>query len=368
MAMSGRYLSFCVLLLAANAWGKVPVDLAEYGSQYVAVEERESTLVATWMTKQGWTGSVTFSLEPGKPLFDKIELAADQGKPPQKPLLSLASKIDPQFVITTGVRKKVPGNRYIFFDKPAAGKTQRFPATMELSGVKVSSRGERVTFQFSKMTAGPFSGDLLVHLYFGSALVHIEAALTNSSEDMAYIYDALLVGEFGTVAWKDLTDRMQRVAPAGQMRAEAVRLRTMMAEGQNGTIALFPPPHSWFFPRDRTDNLKFMQVGALGFGLRQDPAGGGAFVPWIDAPAGKTQRMDFFLFLSPENAEKTLAQNAGPSGGIYAQRFIQAAGGLSHIHQSLAFAVDCGGDGRQIGHAGVCQRDEGDGCEYCSSG
>ena len=60
--MSGRYLSFCVLVLATNAWGKVPVDLTEYRSQYITVEERESTLVATWMTRQGWTGCVTFSL------------------------------------------------------------------------------------------------------------------------------------------------------------------------------------------------------------------------------------------------------------------------------------------------------------------
>jgi hypothetical protein len=134
--------------------------------------------------------------------------------------------------------------------------------------------------------------------------------MTIDKQDVAYIYDALLVGEFKTIVWKDLSDRFQRRPPAGEMSAVAVRLRTMMAESESGTIAMFPPPHAWFFPRDRTDNLKFMQVGALGFGLRQDPAGGGAFVPWFDAPAGKTQRMDYFLYLSPENAEKTLARVA----------------------------------------------------------
>jgi len=310
MAMSGRCLSILIVLLAASASAKVPVDLTEARSQYITVEERDSTLIATWMTRQGWTGRIAFSLKTGSPLFEKIELAADQSKPLQKPLQTLASKIDPQFIITTGIRKKVPNNRFIFFDKPAAGPTQRFPAKFELSGVKVSSRGDRATFRFSKLSAGPFSGDLLVHLYFGSALVHIEAELTNTADDLAYIFDPLLAGEFRTIAWKDLTDRMQRAAPQGEMHAEAVRLRTIMAESENGTIALFPPPHAWFFPRDRTDNFKFAQVGALGFGLRQDPAGGGAFVPWIDGPAGKTQRMDFFLFLSPEDADKTLSRVA----------------------------------------------------------
>src|SRR5258705_7799275 len=216
MAMSGRSLSLLVMLLVGSAWGKVPVDLTEYRSKSISVEERKSTLVATWMTKQGWTASIAFSLEPGSPLFEKIELAADQSKPLQKPFKTLAGKIDPQFVITTGVRKKQPGNRYIFFDKPAAGATQRFPAKFELSGVKVSGRGDRATFRFSKMTAGPFSGDLLVHLYFGSALVHIEADLANGAEDLAYIFDAILVGEFPAVAWKDLTARIKRVAARGE--------------------------------------------------------------------------------------------------------------------------------------------------------
>jgi hypothetical protein len=84
--MSGRYLALFIVLLAANARGKVSVDLTESRSQYFTVEERESTLMATWMTRQGWTGCVSFSLEPGRPLFEKIELAADQSKPLQKPL------------------------------------------------------------------------------------------------------------------------------------------------------------------------------------------------------------------------------------------------------------------------------------------
>jgi len=300
IAMSGRYLAIFVVLFAANVWGKVSVDLSEYKADcQVKIAQEKEGLVARWNTRQG-QAAVMFSLEAGAPLFAKMEI---EGK-------ALASKVDPQLIVTTGTRKGQLGNRYIFFDKPAARATERHVAKLELSGVKVKGDKGRVTLTFSGLAAGPFSGSLLVHLYDSSPLVHVEGAMTIDKQDVAYIYDALLVGEFKTIVWKDLSDQFQRRPPAGEMTAVAVRLRTIMAEGESGTIAMFPPPHAWFFPRDRTDNLKFMQVGALGFGLRQDPAGGGAFVPWIDAPTGKTQRMDFFLLLSPENAEKTLARVA----------------------------------------------------------
>src|SRR5207253_2684343 len=186
-------------------------------------------------------------------------------------------------------------------------QTQRYVAKLDLKEIKAKSDAYgAMTIICSTLSAGPFSGALKIHLYQGSPLIHIEAAMSQPDESVAYIYDGLLSGQFKTIAWRDLSETMQRRPPEGEMSAVAVRLRTIMAEQEGGTIALFPPPHAWFFPRDRTDNLKFAQLGAAGFGLRQDPAGGGAFVPWIDALPGTIQRMDFFLLISRQNADKTL--------------------------------------------------------------
>ncbi|HEV8291753.1 MAG TPA: hypothetical protein VGP94_07500, partial [Tepidisphaeraceae bacterium] len=308
------------------------MDLSEYKADCaVQIAQEKEGLVAKWKTGHG-QAALTFSLEPGAPLFAKMEMEGRR----------LASKVDPQLIVTTGTRKGQPGNRYIFFDKPASRATERHVAKLKLSSVKVKSKGDRVTIVFSGLSAGPFSGALLVHLYDSSPLVHVEGAMGIEKQDVAYIYDALLVGEFRTIAWKDLSDQFQRKPPAGEMTAVAVRLRTIMAEQEGGTIAVFPPPHAWFFPRDRTDNLKFAQLGAAGFGLRQDPAGGGAFVPWFDAPAGKTQRMDFFVMLSAEGAEETLSRVAAYT---HNDSFKPLPGYLtftSHYHSRLTVAEMAG--------------------------
>jgi hypothetical protein len=306
MNMVARSL-FLVALLATPLWAqRVAVDLGDAKLDgAIEIRQQESALQLSWATQQGWTNSVSFNLDSTGPLIGNIEVAEKD-----KPAQSLARNLDVQYLITTGSRKKQPGNLFTFFDNPASRPKQRHEAVLRLTKVKVRTEGFHTTLTFSSISAGPFSGDLLVHFYAASPLVRIEAAMKNEKDELAYIYDALLAGQFQTIAWKDLGDRLQHQKPAGDLTPVAVRFRTMMAEAAGGTIALFPPAHSWFFPRDRTDNLKFAQFGQKGFGLRQDPSGGGAFVPWIDAPAGKTQRMDFFLLLSPENAEKTLARVA----------------------------------------------------------
>jgi len=186
------------------------------------------------------SGGGHFSLEPNAPLFEKIEI---DGK-------TLASKIDPQLIVTTGSRKGQPDNRYIFSTNRRRGPRSGMWRSWSCRGVKVQSKADRVTLSFSGLSAGPFTGALNVHLYDSSPLVHIEGAMAIDKPDVAYIYDALLVGQFRTIVWKDLSDQFKREAPAGEMKSMAVRLRTIMAEQEGGTIAVFPPPHAWFFPRD----------------------------------------------------------------------------------------------------------------------
>src|SRR5882672_9266071 len=100
IAMSGRYLSLILVLLAGSAWGKVPVDRTDYQEKSpIKVEEKDSVLRATWDTDHG-AAAIAFSLEADSPLLATMGIG---GK-------VLASKIDPQIIVTTGVRKKVPGN------------------------------------------------------------------------------------------------------------------------------------------------------------------------------------------------------------------------------------------------------------------
>jgi hypothetical protein len=71
-------------------------------------------------------------------------------------------------------------------------------------------------------------------------------------------------------------------------------------------VACFPPPHQYQFPRDWTNNFQFAWMGRgrhglgerFGIAVRQDPAGGGAFVPRFNAPPGTRQRLGVFYLLA----------------------------------------------------------------------
>jgi hypothetical protein len=291
-----------IFALAALAFVQDPVavDLSRYDAACgVRIEKRERALRVEWPAGAG-TRAATVALDPAKPLFASLE--AD-GK-------ELARDVRPDYRITTGARVSRPNERYVFFDKPADQKNGRVKvhdARFELSSARVESDGARASIAFSKLSAGPFSGELVVRFYAGSPFVHVEAALSLEEKLVAYLYDFTLAGDWKTVAWNDnATEQWIRVAPEGEPKPVGVRNRAIFAEAEAGSVGIFPAPHAFFFPRDVTTNLKTAQVGKGRFGLRQDPAGGGSFVPWFDAPPGRTQRMAAFVWLGPEKAEAAL--------------------------------------------------------------
>src|SRR4030095_487196 len=116
----------------------------------------------------------------------------------------------------------------------------------------------------------------------------------------------------------DTEGRWQRTAvePPGSDQPIAVRHRALIAETEHGSIACFPPPHQFHFPRDCTDNLKFAWFGsghhgksaAFGFGVRQVADGKTAFEPWFNAPPGTRQRLGVFYLLTRGRAEDALRE------------------------------------------------------------
>jgi hypothetical protein len=289
------------ILLPLLAAASQQVDLSKYDPACgVAIERREKVLEAAWSDSGGARLAAAFSLENGKPLLAWLRIGDSV----------LARDVRPAYTVTVGSRTERANERYIFFDKPVSRPHAAHAASLDLAAVRVESAGKRVTLSFSKLSAGPFSGELAVHLYAGSPLLHVEAVLTPEAKLVAYVYDAVLEGDFRTLAWRGNDDRFVRETPQGEARPLAVRNRTVLAETEGGTIAVFPPPHAFFYPRDHTHNFKFAQAGKGRFGLRQDPAGGpghqGAYLPWFDAPPGRAQRMAMFVFLSGQKAEETL--------------------------------------------------------------
>lgn len=288
------------LLALTCALQDIPVDLSRYDAACgVGVVHKDGALTATWSAPDG-RYAATIKLTADGPVFASLQ--ADGAE--------LARDVKPVYSVTVGSRVTKPGERYVFFDKPSSRPSQTHPAKMALKSCRVESAGGRASLVFPGLTAGPFSGDLVVTIYGGSPLLHVEAALSLEEKQVAYIYDFVLEGAFKTVAWKDLADAIVRIAPEGEPKPIAVRHRAIFAESDGGTIAVIPPPHAFFYPRDYATNFKFAQVSGRSFGLRQDAAGGpghlGAYIPWFDAPPGRVQRMGACLVLSSKKVEPAL--------------------------------------------------------------
>jgi hypothetical protein len=296
-------MTFAVVLICALQQ-PVAVDLSRYDAGCgVKIEQRDRALRVEW-SAGGSARAATFSLDPSKPLIESLEAGGRE----------LARDVRPVYVVTTGARVSRPAERYIFFDKPADqknGPVKTHEAVLDLKSVRVESAGARASISFSKISAGPFSGEFVVRVYAGSPFFHVEAAMGLEEKLVAYIYDFVLDGDWKSVAWKDnVSDQWMRAVPEGAPRPVGVRNRAIFAETAAGTVGVFPAPHAFFFPRDHSVNFKFAQVGKNRFGLRQDPAGGpghqGAYIPWFDAPPGRTQLMAAFVWLGPEKAEAAL--------------------------------------------------------------
>lgn len=310
----------------------VRVDRTHYDPACgVSFDLRHDHVRLEWPAGEGRRCAASLTIIPTTPLLRTLEAASgDAG------FAKVAMDLDPAFTVTVGTAKMPPAERARFFDKPADRAHEAIPAVLDIRTVRVTSEGKRLVLAYGPFEAGAWKGELVVRIYAGSPLLHLEAVLTPDRDGLAYIYDAVLTGDLPAVAWTGLDDKLHREAPPAQVRPLAVRFRTILAEFDEGSVAVSPPPHAFFFPRDRTDNFKFAQAGKGRFGLRQDPAGGGAFVPWFDAPKGKAQRMGMFVLVSGGKAEAALADVQRYTRGDTFKKVEGRATFTSHWHARLA--------------------------------
>jgi len=354
----------------------VAVDLGAYRRDCgIAVEsirtEETSKLTISWPIEAGESGRIVLDTSSsGKPLLSSISLlnpAEKSGETAPSPLLR---EWDPVFWVTVGKRESPPDRPpgmsvfNVFFDSPAKRPYRVHRSELRLEQIRVTSHPGRATIRLEKLEAGPFSGALEITVYAQARIVQVVAAMKTFEDPCAYFYDAGLVAAVSPpsrMGWIDTEGRFQQqnVASDAPDRAIAVRHRTIVAESDGGAIACFPPPHQYFFPRDLTDNLSSVWEGRShrgeekrwGFGIRQAETGGGAYVPWFNAPPGTEQRMGVFLHLSRGKAEEALRHVLRYTHG---DRFPELPGHLtlsSHWHMEVtveAMKEEARGKGRSI--------------------
>jgi hypothetical protein len=239
----------------------------------IAVGSSAASLQVSWDDAAGHKWLTTFSLDSTQPLISAISV---DGR-------NIIERAKPYYRCTSGKRS---GGWDAFFDFPPANPagTRQFIAEFHPSNVAVGTVGNRVEVTFDGMTAGIFAGSLRYTFYPGTPLIQQAAILSTQEPDTAYYYDAGLEmtalqdnrsgrNMESRISYFDLDGRLQTITPpyGSDRHSLAAHYRTIAAKMGAGSIAIFPPPHRYFFARDYTTNQGYLWYsswrGRVGLGV-----------------------------------------------------------------------------------------------------
>ena len=298
-------------LICAQTAYAVAVDTKSYDpASGVVVRIAGEALVMEWDTPEGST-KLTLNISGQGALVRSITVTPDEGKP-----VEVLRDIDPVTVLTVGQRDlKKRGGWTIFFDRTSRKPSESGRLTLKLKSVVVRSVGRRCIVELGGLEGQSFSGKLRFTLYAGCDLIHLQSVVQTKKAARALLYHAGLTCDPAgkAVSWIGLDDKVHRVdATARPAAPEKVRNRTIALETKAGALAVFPPPHRYFYPLDEAYNLGFTwrgndfmdQVSGFGIGVRQDLQGDGRWVPWFNAPPGTEQELGIFWLPSSKRGKK----------------------------------------------------------------
>lgn len=315
-----KILTAICLALATSALAEIPIDQSSFdAASGVVLATEDDALRVTWpVEREGSRAELILNLASDSPLIRSLGIAG----PGESTAPTALRDAEPEFIVTVGSRNLDPRHGWIkFFDKVHTRPHETFRAELDPRSARVASNGRSATVILDGLTAGSFSGDLRFTVYPGTRLVHMEAVLSTEEDARAIVYDAGLSSKdvsWDRVAWLDSNERWRTHDQPSQAAAKeiATRYRTVIAESAGGSIAVFPPPHQYFYPLDFADNFGFNWRGVsyrnlieeTGLGIRQPLEGDQRFVPWFNAPPGTQQKLSCFLLVSGGYARTALEQ------------------------------------------------------------
>lgn len=285
----------------------------------VLLEQSKTQLQVTWPLSVTERGIAIFNLESTKPLIESLGIAT-QGQT----ATVVVKALNPVTLLTVGSRdSKNPQGWGAFFDKVPTRPYETFLVALGQRRVQTTNAGHRTTISLAEVSAGGFSGDVRFTFYRNSPLIHVETVMTTKEDWRAIIYDTGLASaapNWEVMAWKDTRGNFQSAKFDASTAAEplAVAGRALVANGRDGSLAVFPAPHQFFYPQDEAFNNQFVwygrdyakRIGDFGFGVRQSPTGDQRYVPWFNAPPGTEQHLGVFYLLTRGDAPAALAEVA----------------------------------------------------------
>ncbi|MDR3753188.1 MAG: hypothetical protein P4K93_07105 [Terracidiphilus sp.] len=338
----------------------------------VSVTASRSGVEIVWPGEHGQQNRARFALRDGQPVVEELAAQKAGGA-----WIVLGKNLQPDFQVTTG-RRRISTTELdilkhlkndtpeaeeeykwnVFWDAPleipghdshlvGPGRTpdevKRATVSYNASACRVESDGDRVSVIFNGLALGIFSGDLEFTAYKGSNLLRQEAVAKTDAKDVAYIYKAGLkgfaIGENTKLEWRDDAQMWQQYAFGGDVNEQPVDLearnRLEILDAGAGSLAIFPPPHKFFFARENEVNLGYVYYrkdsdSSFSLGVMQ-PEHGTGYAPWgvsdevwnrrvhvarsqiynyalYNAPPGTLQHMPVYYYLSAEGARPTQPQ------------------------------------------------------------
>ena len=328
----------------------------------LSADANAHALTLTWEGEAGATLRARFGVRDGQPLIGELAVHEKNGQ-----WVELARDATPDFQVTTGKRRlstaqlrlmkqfqkdspqQIEARKWdTFWDDPLVvpgGGTNstdlpRKPDEVRHARVafhtvscKVVKEGNRISVIFDGLSLGIFSGDLQFTVYKGSNLLRQEAVASTGEPSVAFIYRAGLTGlpirGNTRLTWRDTARQPQKYEFGGAVNADPVDLRARnrlaVLNAGAGALAVFPPPHKFFFARENEVNLGYVYYrkdsnASFSLGVGQ-PERSEGYHPWgvsddvwkrrtatshsewenfalYNAPPGTRQHMAVYYYLS----------------------------------------------------------------------
>jgi len=349
-----------VLMLAMTSTARADTLQCEMG-QYKAgpgltARVETDSLVVTWTGQGGAELRARYAIDAGRPAIRELDIRKAGGQ-----WTTLGRNLVPEYRVTSGVRRMseqqaaplraagveltpqvIDKNRwYAFWDAPLVipegpppatprnlgsprtpAEIRRASASFTSSSCRVNTDGSSLGVTFPGLSMGIFAGDLRFTVYRGTNLLRMDAIAKTDEPWVAYKYEGGLTG-FTTdltprVIWRDTGGHAQHYDFGGVKNETIVPLkaanRVLIAEGPRGSLATFPPPHTFFFTREVDTNLGYVWYrkdadGRFGLGIRQaDREENPLYVDnfaLFNAPPGTWQKMAVYFYASLDSGEPT---------------------------------------------------------------
>ena len=204
----------------------------------------------------------------------------------------------------------------------APSEIRRADSSFHTASCTVKTDGASLIVTFPGLSMGIFSGDLQFTVYRGTNLVRMDAAAKTTEEWVAYKYDAGLKGLSTDITprviWRDTGGHPQHQEFGGVINPTLARVkaqnRLIIAEARGGALAAFPPPHTFFFTREKDTNLGYVwyrkdaeRSFGVGIGMperEEEPRYVQNFALY-NAPPGTVQKMGVYFYATPDAGEPT---------------------------------------------------------------